>query len=50
MAHQVIMCSQEDNQQFVDTVASPLNSVFITTLPGEGIANTHNFPDDESLK
>ena len=43
MAHQVIMSSQEDNKQFMDTVASPSYSVSITTLPGEGITNALNF-------
>ena len=42
MAQQVIMSSQEDNEQFVDTVTSPSYSVSITTLPGEGITNTRN--------
>ena len=37
MAHQVIMSSLEDNEQFVDTIASPSYSVSITTLPGLGI-------------
>ena len=53
MAHEVIMSSQEDNKQFVDTIASPSYSVSITTLPGEGITNTRNKikkPDDVSLK
>ena len=40
MAHQVIMSSQEDNKQFLDTVASPSYTVSITTLKGEGITNT----------
>ena len=48
------MSSQEDNEQFLDTVASPLYSVSITTLPGEGITNTRNKKttkiDDVSLK
>ena len=37
-----IMSSQEDNEQFLDIVASPLYSVSITTLRGEGITNTGN--------
>ena len=50
MAHQVIMSSQEENKQFVDTVASPSYSVSIMTLPGEGKTNTRNFNKQKNLK
>ena len=43
------MSSQEDNKQFVDTVASSSYSVSKTTLPREGITNTQNFKNKKNL-